>query len=141
MSDFGILSPDAITENSYTQCKDKTQFQSKISSTVLNTEISSQAEPSLRVDRRLFCHTGLLSAKAIDLHNFPEGMATFCGAIQDPQVGFALALGVVIRNIPGMYRNDAYTLRSLTSSNCSIEGIAIDGPIYIPSGSISRGLL
>lgn len=53
---------------------------------------------------------GLMSALAIGIHNFPEGMATFISAIQDPTLGIAIAVAVAIHNIP--------------------EGIAVAVPIY-----------
>ncbi|AEG60436.1 zinc/iron permease [Desulforamulus ruminis DSM 2154] len=43
---------------------------------------------------------GLFTALAIANHNFPEGMATFVSALQDPSIGVAIALAVAIHNIP-----------------------------------------
>ena len=41
---------------------------------------------------------GIMSALAIAIHNFPEGIATFIGALNDPQMGasitFAIAMAV-----------------------------------------------
>lgn len=54
--------------------------------------------------------SGLLMAIAIGLHNFPEGLVTFVGAMQDPQLGIVLAVAIAIHNIP--------------------EGIAVAAPIY-----------
>lgn len=53
---------------------------------------------------------GLLSALAISLHNFPEGMATFAASMKDPELGLSIALAIGIHNIP--------------------EGIAVAVPIY-----------
>jgi len=37
---------------------------------------------------------------AIGLHNFPEGLATFVAALQNPKVGAVLAVAIAIHNIP-----------------------------------------
>lgn len=53
---------------------------------------------------------GILSAVAIAIHNFPEGLATFTAALKDPGLGIAIAIAIAIHNIP--------------------EGIAVAVPIY-----------
>lgn len=53
---------------------------------------------------------GLFSALAIAIHNFPEGLATFMGALTDPTLGVSIAVAIAIHNIP--------------------EGIAVSVPIY-----------
>lgn len=53
---------------------------------------------------------GLFSALAIAIHNFPEGLATFIGAMSDPTLGISIAVAIAIHNIP--------------------EGIAVSVPIY-----------
>jgi ZIP family zinc transporter len=58
---------------------------------------------------------GLLSALAIGIHNFPEGIATFVGALQDPALGISIAVAIAIHNIP--------------------EGIAVSVPIFYATGS------
>lgn len=62
--------------------------------------------------------TGLVTALAIGIHNFPEGMATFVSALGDPSTGIAIAVAVAIHNIP--------------------EGIAVSVPIYAATGSKKR---
>ncbi|KAG7377518.1 Zinc transporter [Phytophthora boehmeriae] len=64
---------------------------------------------------------GVLSALAIGIHNFPEGIATYVGAIQNTSVGFSLAVGIGLHNIP--------------------EGIAVAAPIYFATGSRWRGIM
>lgn len=34
------------------------------------------------------------------LHNFPEGLATFVAALNDPKIGLVLALATAVHNIP-----------------------------------------
>lgn len=43
---------------------------------------------------------GLFSVIAIAIHNFPEGMATFVSAMDNPQTGLSIAFAVAIHNIP-----------------------------------------
>lgn len=59
--------------------------------------------------------TGLFTALAIAIHNFPEGLATFVGAIANPRLGISIGLAIAIHNIP--------------------EGLAISAPVYHASGS------
>jgi ZIP family zinc transporter len=58
---------------------------------------------------------GLMTAVAVGIHNFPEGIATFMSAINDPALGIAIAIAIAIHNIP--------------------EGIAVSVPIYYATGS------
>lgn len=64
---------------------------------------------------------GLLSALAIAIHNFPEGIATFIGAMNDPQMGTGITFAIAIHNIP--------------------EGIAVAIPIYYATKSKGKALL
>ena len=61
---------------------------------------------------------GMLSAAAIALHNFPEGIATFVAALDNPRVGASIAAAVAIHNIP--------------------EGIAVAVPVFYATGSRAR---
>ncbi len=58
---------------------------------------------------------GVLTALAIGIHNFPEGLATFTSALKDPSLGIAIAVAIAIHNIP--------------------EGIAVSIPVYYATGS------
>jgi zinc transporter, ZIP family len=58
---------------------------------------------------------GMFSAMAIGLHNFPEGLATFIGALKDPTLGISIAVAIAIHNIP--------------------EGIAVSVPVYYATKS------
>lgn len=64
---------------------------------------------------------GLNTALAIGLHNFPEGLATFVAALQDPKVGAILAVSIAIHNIP--------------------EGLCVALPIYYASGNRLKGFM
>eukprot|EP00946_MAST-07B_sp_MAST-7B-sp1_P001961 g1961.t1 len=63
---------------------------------------------------------GLMTALAIGIHNFPEGLATFVATLQDPSVGAALAVAIGIHNIP--------------------EGLCVSIPIYYSTGSRKKAL-
>ncbi len=58
---------------------------------------------------------GVITAIAIAIHNFPEGMATFATALSDPQLGLSIAIAISIHNIP--------------------EGISVSIPIYYATKS------
>lgn len=57
---------------------------------------------------------GLITAIAVTLHNFPEGIATFLVSSQDLQLGIPVAAAIAIHNIP--------------------EGIAIALPVFHATG-------
>ena len=42
---------------------------------------------------------GLMTALAIGIHNFPEGLATFTSALRDPHLGVAIAVAIATRYI------------------------------------------
>ncbi len=65
-------------------------------------------------DRKLL-RMGLFTALAIGIHNFPEGLATFLAALQDPRVGLAIAIAIGLHNIP--------------------EGVSVSVPIFYATGS------
>ncbi len=58
---------------------------------------------------------GVVTALAIAVHNFPEGIATFMSGYESIQTGLAVALAVAIHNIP--------------------EGVAVSVPIFAATGS------
>ena len=66
-------------------------------------------------NKNKFYRMGLFSALAITIHNFPEGLATFIAALQDPKLGVGIAVAISIHNIP--------------------EGIAVSVPIYYATKS------
>lgn len=72
---------------------------------------STEERPRAEALKRM----GLMTAAAIMIHNFPEGMATFLSGLQDPHIGIAIAVAMAIHNIP--------------------EGIATSLPIYYATGN------
>ncbi len=66
------------------------------------------------INKNKLMRMGMLTALAIAIHNFPEGLATFTAAIKSPSLGIAIAVAVAIHNIP--------------------EGIAVSIPVYYATG-------
>jgi ZIP family zinc transporter len=62
--------------------------------------------------------TGLLTALAIGIHNFPEGLATFASTLSDVRVGVFIAVAIAIHNIP--------------------EGIAVSVPIFYATSNKNK---
>ena len=60
---------------------------------------SSMSEPSSAEKAALF-KMDMLSAIAIALHNFPEGMAIFVAAMDSIKMSARLAIGIILHNIP-----------------------------------------
>lgn len=65
--------------------------------------------------------TGIFTALAVGIHNFPEGLVTFLAALQDPALGIAIAIAVALHNVP--------------------EGISISVPIYYATGNRRRAFV
>jgi ZIP family zinc transporter len=65
-------------------------------------------------DHHKLMRMGLFTALAIAIHNFPEGLATFLAALEDPSVGAAIAVAIALHNIP--------------------EGISVSVPIFYATG-------
>lgn len=59
--------------------------------------------------------TSLFIALGVAIHNFPEGMATFAGAMDNLKIGFAIAFAIAAHNIP--------------------EGLAVSIPIFVATKS------
>ncbi len=56
-------------------------------------EHMNEAQQKEKKDRRLM-RMGTFSALAIAIHNFPEGLATFTAAMNDPNLGIAVSVPV-----------------------------------------------
>ena len=84
-------------------------------------EMHSVEEMNRRPHDRKLMRMGLMTALVIGIHNFPEGIATFMSAIDNPTLGIAIAAAIAIHNIP--------------------EGIAVSVPIYYATGSRRKAFL
>ncbi|WP_462325450.1 zinc transporter ZupT [Desulfoplanes sp.] len=71
--------------------------------------------PRMHTGQTGLMRMGLFTALAIGIHNFPEGLATFLAALQDPALGVAIALAIALHNIP--------------------EGISVSVPIFYATGN------
>jgi ZIP family zinc transporter len=72
-------------------------------------------ELSEKQDRRRLERVGLMTALAIAIHNFPEGLATFFAALPSLSAGIPVAIAIALHNIP--------------------EGISVSVPMYFATGS------
>jgi len=70
---------------------------------------------SQNVTGKKLMRTGIITAIAITIHNFPEGIATFISVLHDPSVGLPIVFAIALHNIP--------------------EGISVGVPIYYATGS------
>lgn len=64
---------------------------------------------------------GFFTALAIGIHNFPEGLATFLAALEDPKLGIAIMVAIALHNIP--------------------EGISVSIPIYYATGDRKKAFV
>lgn len=64
---------------------------------------------------------GFFTALAIGIHNFPEGLATFVAALQEPTIAIPITVAIALHNIP--------------------EGIAVSVPIYYATGSKKKAFM
>lgn len=74
----------------------------------------AHAEECFRRDTRRFLQLGIFTSVALGIHNFPEGVATFTGALASNKLGVTLAIAIGIHNIP--------------------EGFAVSVPLYFGTG-------
>ena len=86
----------------------------------LNTKTPAVGMVEQTGNEKALHRLGLMSALAIAIHNFPEGIATFIGALNDPQMGAGITFAIAIHNIP--------------------EGIAVAIPIYYATKSKGKAL-
>jgi len=84
-----------------------------------NTIVRGKRAPE-NIDSKKLMRTGVYTALAIAIHNFPEGIATFTAAYKDLSLGIAITFAIALHNIP--------------------EGIAVAVPIYYATGSKRKAL-
>jgi ZIP family zinc transporter len=74
-----------------------------------------------QLEHRKLLRMGLFTAMAIAIHNFPEGLATFLAALEDPSVGVAIAIAIALHNIP--------------------EGISVSVPIFYATNDRKKAFI
>jgi Predicted divalent heavy-metal cations transporter len=78
-------------------------------------------ELTTQSDKNKLMRTGLFTALAVAIHNFPEGLATFISAMQNPTLAIPIVIAIAIHNIP--------------------EGIAVSIPVYYATGDKKKAFL
>lgn len=71
-------------------------------------------------DKKLL-HTGIITALAIGIHNFPEGLASFISALSEPNIAIPIIVAIALHNIP--------------------EGLAVSAPIYYATKSKKKAFI
>jgi len=74
----------------------------------------------MKADKKLM-RVGVLTAIAIAIHNFPEGLATFGSTLVNIELGLLITFAIAIHNIP--------------------EGISVFMPIYYATGDKKKAFL
>ncbi|HEF7106922.1 TPA: zinc transporter ZupT [Campylobacter jejuni] len=74
-----------------------------------------------QINTKALKRTGIFTALAIAIHNFPEGFATFISSLDNLTLGIAIAIAVAIHNIP--------------------EGLAVSLPIYHATGDKKKAFI
>ncbi len=81
----------------------------------LNQANQGENQGENQAEGKSLMRMGVFTALAIAIHNFPEGLATFISALQEPNVAIPIVAAIAMHNIP--------------------EGIAVSVPIYHATGS------
>ncbi|EAI0220093.1 zinc transporter ZupT [Campylobacter jejuni] len=74
-----------------------------------------------QINTKALKRTGIFTALAIAIHNFPEGFATFISSLDNLTLGIAIAIAVAIHNFP--------------------EGLAVSLPIYHATGDKKKAFI
>lgn len=88
---------------------------------VKNVEKMDSKEMEIIREKKGLMRTGVMTALAIGIHNFPEGLATFVSALTDLKIAIPIAVAIAIHNIP--------------------EGISVSVPIYYATGSRKKAFI
>ncbi|MCU0916746.1 MAG: zinc transporter ZupT [Planctomycetes bacterium] len=78
-------------------------------------------EPEKPDQSHALMRTSMMTALAIGIHNFPEGLAAFASALSDVRLGLFIAIALAIHNIP--------------------EGIAVSMPVYYATGNKNKAFV
>lgn len=84
-------------------------------------ELQPLGTGSANQSKEKLMRTGLFTAIALAIHNFPEGLATFISALQEPKLAIPIVVAIAIHNIP--------------------EGIAVAVPIYYATGNRRKAFM
>lgn len=109
-----------VAENVDDATMEATDANADVEATGADATSKEDAAAAAEENRKL-AKMGINTAIAIGLHNFPEGLATFVAALDDPRVGAVLAIAIGIHNIP--------------------EGLCVALPIYYATGNRMKAFL
>jgi len=84
-------------------------------------KVEEMDDKNLALKYKKLFKMGVMTAIIISIHNAPEGMATFFGALKDVNLGIIIALAIAVHNIP--------------------EGIAVSIPIFYATGNRKKAFL
>ncbi|QBG48891.1 zinc transporter ZupT [Verrucomicrobia bacterium S94] len=90
------------------------------SSEELEMKTIAEEEAQIKHNAKLM-RMGLFTALAIAIHNFPEGLATFLAALDNPTLGIPIAIAIALHNIP--------------------EGISVSVPIFYATGDRKKAFI
>lgn len=85
--------------------------------------------------RSRFLKTGIFTATAIAIHNFPEGLATFIAALEQPGIAVGIAVAIAVHNIPEGIAV-AIPLREATGSRWKAFAAATASGLAEPIGAL-----
>ena len=108
-----IEAPEAYCELRFCYLKDRELHIAK--------QKAALAQNNAPASNKALRRTGIFTAFAIALHNFPEGFATFASGLESIKLGVVVALAVAIHNIP--------------------EGVAVSLPIYHATGQKRKAFI
>ncbi len=78
-------------------------------------------EGKVDIKDKTLMRTGIVTALAIAIHNFPEGLATFVSALEGASLEIPITIAIAIHNIP--------------------EGISVSIPIFYATGDKKKAFL
>lgn len=84
-------------------------------------DINGSATYNKSKQDKILLRTGLVTALAIGIHNFPEGLATFVSALDNVSLAIPITIAIAIHNIP--------------------EGISVSVPIYYATGDRKKAFI
>ncbi|ENJ7223115.1 zinc transporter ZupT [Campylobacter jejuni] len=103
-----------------------------------------------QINTKALKRTGIFTALAIAIHNFPEGFATFISSLDNLTLGIAIAIAVAIHNIPEGFATFISSLDNLTLGIAIAiavaihnipEGLAVSLPIYHATGDKKKAFI
>ncbi len=84
-------------------------------------EFRSPDKPAIDENAQELLRGSILTAVAITIHNFPEGLATFGTALSDIRLGVVIGIAIALHNIP--------------------EGISVSVPFYYATGDRKKAFI